>query len=286
MDQYIRRPISDSERFNLGFLEEWPISELFSVGGFVAGGAVVQAVFSGEVLADRYLRTSNSLRGGGDIDFFFPDEESHNRGRSLVNVRQDISTTGINTAWTAWTHPQKYKLQLISARYSGTPEEVMNRFDFANCKAAFDGRELIYHRDLPQLEATSTLRMDRSSGYVLAWRMVRYLTKGYRNVHPATHEHIVDWFIRVRTGEWELDDTGKKGFNYTFRQIQDFLKDPRSVRDEDLILAVGFMRMVAEQPLSSSYDPTEPLVVDVAREELRKRLGHDRLMIPGDGEGQ
>ena len=285
MEQYIRRPITEAERVNLGFLDEWPVSELLGVGGFVAGGAVVKAVFSGERLSDRYLRTSNSLRGGGDIDFFFPDEETNVRARSLVNGRQPLSTTGINTAWTAWTQPQQYKLQIISPKFSGTPEQVMERFDFANCKAAFDGRDVVYHRDLPELEASSTLRMDRSSGFILAWRMVRYLSKGYTLIHPATHEHIADWFIRIRTGEWELEDNTRKGFSYTFGQMRDFISDPRAVRDEDLILAIGFMKMVSDRQRSQfTYDPTEPLVVDIAKEELRKRLGLDNLNLPGEWE--
>ena len=33
---YIRRPITDAERINLGFLDEWPIDGLLSMGGMVA----------------------------------------------------------------------------------------------------------------------------------------------------------------------------------------------------------------------------------------------------------
>jgi len=282
---YIRRPITDAERVNLGFLDEWPIDGLLSMGGIVAGGAVVTAVFRGERLTNNYLRFREEIRGGGDIDFFFPTQQSQEAGLAFVNAKTEASTTDIKTAWTSWTQPRGYKLQIISRIFGSEPEDVMDKFDFANCKAAFDGSDLIYHKDLPELEATRTLRMDRSSGFILAWRFIRYMNKGYEKIHADTHAHIADWFLRVRFGEWSLDDSGIKGFRYTYQQLEKFISDPRVVRDEDLLLAVGYMRLITQESASShSYNPVEPLTRDIAREELQKRLGCKELKLPSDWE--
>lgn len=280
MEYYIRRPITTAESVRLGFLNEWPIDGLLSVGGFIAGGAVVKAIFGGETLTESYLQTRSLKNGGGDIDIFFISQESHDRGLAMVNTVEESTKTKLNTASTSWTVPSAYKLQLISPRFSGTPEQVMEHFDFCNCKASFDGRDLIYHRDLQELEETRTLRMDRSSGFILAWRLVRYMNKGYTKIHPACHEHIVDWLLRVKMGDWTIDEGTEQRFLYTFEQLQRFISNPKLVRDEDLILAIGCMNMVSKEVADNFMYVMEPLMVDVAKEELKRRLGLTTLNLP------
>lgn len=119
---------------------------------------------------------------------------------------------------------------------------------------------------------------------MLAWRVAKYMDRGYESLDPASHDFIVDWFIRLRTKEWDLEDASRKYF-YSKAQVERFLADKRLVHDEDLLLAIGVMKMVVDVTgHCNTYDHNEEIVKDLAREELRKRLGLAHLSLPGDGE--
>lgn len=279
MEQYIRRPLEELDEGIFRILSEQPVREMIGEGCFLAGGCILAAAFSEwspwKSIED-YLKV-------GDIDVFASDAASHERAAQRVRMI-GYSTSPLGTAMNIKTQPSGHKLQLVTPRFSGSMEEVLEMFDIANCKVATDGKVLVYHRDVPHLEATRTLRLDRSPGFMLAWRLTKYMDRGYEALDPASHDFIVDWFIRLRTKEWDLEDASRKYF-YSKAQVERFLADKRLVHDEDLLLAIGVMKMVVDVTGSRhTYDPNEEIVKDLAREELRTRLGLAHLSLPGDGE--
>jgi len=256
-------------------MREDPVRAMVDAGCFVAGGVALAATF-GLRSVERYLG-----EGKGDIDIFASSEEAHKAAMVEAGMRGFTSST-MGTAVNLITKPSGYKLQLVAPRFSGSFEEALEKFDIANCKVATDGKVLVYHEDVPELERTRTLRLDKSPGFMLAWRVVKYMNRGYETLDPASHEFIVEWFIRLRSREWDLADASRKYF-YNKNQIRSFLSDRRLVHDEDLLLAVGFMQMVVDVIKGAgTYDPNEELVKDLALEELEKRLG-TKLRFPQQG---
>lgn len=216
-----------------------------------------------------------------DIDVFATSEEAHGRAMVVVGM-QGFTSSGMGTAVNTKTKQSDLKLQLVSPRFAGEVEAALEMFDIANCKVATDGKDLIYHEMVPELERTRTLLLHKSPGFMLAWRIVKYMNRGYEVLHPDSREFIIEWFIRLRTKEWDLRDASRRYF-YNKDQVKRFLSDRRLVHDEDLLLAIGFMHMVVEVIKGvGTYDPNEELVKDLAREELEKRLGR-KLNMPDDG---
>ncbi len=275
MARYITREVTDEDTEIHRIMREDPVRAMIDVGCFVAGGSALAATF-GLRSVERYLGDSR-----GDIDIFASSEEAHGRAMVEAGMRGFTSST-MGTAVNLLTKPSGYKLQLVAPRFSGSFEEAMEKFDIANCKVATDGKVLVYHEDVPELERTRTLRLDKSPGFMLAWRVVKYMNRGYETLDPASREFIVEWFIRLRSREWDLADASRKYF-YNKHQIRSFLSDRRLVHDEDLLLAVGFMQMVVDVIKGAgTYDPNEELVKDLALEELEKRLG-TKLRFPQQG---
>lgn len=270
MTKYIRRPLTEEDRNVHRILSEEPIRKLIAEGCFVAGGSMLMATWGswklGESLfLDDYLRSN-------DIDVFATDEEAHKRAMVVVGM-QGFTNSVMGTAVNTKSRPSDFKIQLVTPRFAGEVEVALEMFDIANCKVATDGKDLIYHELVPELERSRTLLLHKSPGFMLAWRIVKYMNRGYQLLHPDSREFIIEWFIRLRTKEWDLRDASRRYF-YNKDQIRSFLSDKRLVHDEDLLLAVGFMQMVVEVIKGSgTYDPNEELVKDLAREELEKRLG-------------
>jgi hypothetical protein len=273
MEKYIRRDLTEEDRDIMTILDERPIREILATGCFLAGGSMLASTFGKRKPIEEYLKH-------GDIDFFAPSEEAH-KAASVVFGMLGFTTSGMKVALNTHSSPSKYKLQLVNSSYGGPMEEVLEKFDVANCKVATDGRQLIYHRDVPDLERDLVMRLDRSPGFMLAWRVVKYMNRGYQTLHPDSREFIIEWFINLRTKHWDLADASRKYFRYSHHQIRDFLRDRRLVHDEDLLLAINAMHMVVGviQSPRSMYDDNEELVKDLAREELERRLG-TKLNLP------
>ena len=279
MTRYIRRPLTSEDRNVHRILSEEPIQRLIAEGCFVAGGSMLMATWGswklGESLfLDDYLKSN-------DIDVFATSEESHRRAMVVVGT-QGFTSSVMGTAVNTKSSPSDFKIQLVTPRFAGEVEVALEMFDIANCKVATDGKDLIYHESVPELERSRTLLLHKSPGFMLAWRIVKYMNRGYQSLHPDSREFIIEWFIRLKTKEWDLRDASRRYF-YNHNQIRSFLSDRRLVHDEDLLLAIGFMQMVVEVVKGTgTYDPNEELVKDLARVELEKRLG-GKLNLPDDG---
>lgn len=280
MGRYIRRPLSESDASVARILQEATVKDLLAEGCFLAGGAILTASFG----SWRPYDTIEQYLVAGDIDVFALSEETHQLAMLCARLHGSADSV-LKTAVNMKTRPSCFKLQLIDARFSGPIEEVLEQFDIANCKVATDGKDLIYHEDVPELERTRTLRLDKSPGFMLAWRVVKYMKHGYLVLDPASREFIVDWFFRLRADEWDLTDASRT-FIYSVYQITQFLGDRRLVEDEDLLLAINLMQMVVANSSSSmsTYRQSinEFMVSDLAKEELRKRLGLNVLRLPED----
>ena len=273
MEKYIRRDLTEEDRDVMTILDERPIREILATGCFLAGGSMLAATFGKRKPIDEYLKH-------GDIDIFAPDEEIH-KAAAVEFGKLGFTTSGMKVALNAYTRPGQHKIQLVNSSYGGPVEEVLERFDVANCKVATDGRQLIYHRDVPNLERDLVMRLDASPGFMLAWRVVKYMNRGYQTLDPDSRQFIIEWFINLRTKHWNIADASRKYFRYSPTQIRTFLQDRRLVHDEDLLLALNAMHMVVDTiPFSGNmYDANEELVKDLAREELERRLGR-KINIP------
>lgn len=280
MGRYIRRPLCEGDTSVARILQEATVSDLLAKGCFLAGGAILTASFG----SWRPYDSIEQYLAAGDIDAFALSEASH-QSAMLCARRLGSADSVLKTAVNMKTQPSCFKLQLVDVRFSGPIEEVLEQFDIANCKVATDGKDLIYHEDVPDLERTRTLRLDKSPGFMLAWRVVKYMKHGYLVLDPASRAFIVDWFFRMRAGDWDLTDASR-ACNYSVHQITQFLGDRRLVEDEDLLLAISLMQMVvanSSRSMSTYHQSANEIMIsDLAREELRKRLGLNVLRLPGD----
>ena len=155
-------------------------------GGYLAGGFMRAMILKGSAEAASPSSQSNLA---GDIDFFyFTPVFCHNAISEIAKVvyaKQKIGRFSSNPSVTGYAHDfydrqTQVKYQLI-IKNTGSPYEVLNRFDISNCKIATDGKKVWMIEDWEQLENNKQIRIDNYAGDYIFKRVKKYLfrNKGY-----------------------------------------------------------------------------------------------------------
>jgi hypothetical protein len=170
----------------------------FTNDGYLAGGFLRKIIKNGSV--EKVLE--NQL-GRGDIDFFFYNENAAEKSfESFCKVKGSYAPrlSPVNKNNTAKVTPNsmtgfafegtssitlKDKITFNSVRFqfiaksTGTPEQVLNRFDISNCKIATDGKNIWMVEDWEKLEEDKIIRVDNLKGEYILTRLKKYLTDDY-----------------------------------------------------------------------------------------------------------
>lgn len=165
--------------------------EIFSNGGYVAGGFLRKIVTSGS--ANSTLNSLN-MNSSGDIDWFFYNQSNcqtawqdfcklHNQ--SYCNIKDPNSITKF--AFESYKNGIKY--QFIYKSF-GIPSTVLNRFDIANCKIATNGKKVWMVEDWEMLQQNKFIRVDNFAGDYLIFRLKKYIT-GEFSVLPSQKQEVL-----------------------------------------------------------------------------------------------
>jgi len=159
-----------------------------SLGAVIAGGAAISLLEARTTGKNR-----NSIRYGlwKDVDLWFPNQESLDVYLSTAAVDRNISfrpSFGRNAIDLDITDggPQ---LQVIMFR-TGTPVEIISKFDFTNCAVAFDGKGFWYHKAVPALCEQKKLSLLNGDSPFFMSRVSKYLKKGYYTIDVAIRERL------------------------------------------------------------------------------------------------
>lgn len=133
---FLQRQTDDVDKASLPrFLKATKIG--IGKGVWIAGGAV--------------RRTISNMELETDVDFFFEDEEAFKLFLSSLRASKEFRITSekenelnvqLNIEYREDNVTKPAILQLIRVRYYGSPQEVIDSFDFTICQFAFDGEDI------------------------------------------------------------------------------------------------------------------------------------------------
>lgn len=264
---------------------------LFS-GGYLAGGFLRKMVLMGS-----YAKALASIKdAGGDIDFFYLDKDASTN--AFIEFSKDNNFySSIPRAWITTPKPAPnsvtgfayegtyrrirgstisalddgwYKYQLIY-RNTGTPEEVLNRFDISNCKIATDGKTVWMVEDWEELEQNKQIRIDNYSGKYLLSRLSKYLNKTY-SVYPSQKEELLLKMLQTAKDYWSLQSPITPNPLYAdLQSIKRILKNEDAISIENVLLFYNFLGNTDVYSYNgSSLDKN--VVEDYALHMFKKRL--------------
>lgn len=180
----------------------------FNNGGYLSGGFLRDCLLTKSAQKAK----ANLVKRNGDIDFFFQDQDACEKTAELLRVTNgfmmprvfNMPKVGKNTrinkknkivpnsssGWAFEFMSAEYvKYQLIYKNI-GTPEEVLNRFDIANCKLAVDNANFWIEEEWESLEEKKLIRVDNYAGLYLLTRLAKYLTSEY-DVFPEAKDELL-----------------------------------------------------------------------------------------------
>lgn len=131
-------------------------------GAFIAGGAVT-SIFSSEKI--------------NDFDIFFQSQESLDRAiGELANEDKELLTTESAVSLFVDGH----RVQLVKA-ITGTPWQVLEKFDFTICQAAWDGKQFYFAPDFMQHLSQRRIVYNINSEYPICslYRARKFIKRGF-----------------------------------------------------------------------------------------------------------
>lgn len=130
---------------------------------FIAGGAVT-SVFSSEKI--------------NDFDLFFPSQDALNA--ACENVLSDPDKTSLRTDSAVSFIVGGTRIQLVKA-VVGNPDDVIKKFDFTICQAAWDGKQFHFAPDFMQHLSQRRLVYNINSDYPICslYRARKFIKRGF-----------------------------------------------------------------------------------------------------------
>ena len=167
------------------------------------------------------------------------------------------------------------KVQLIGKDFIGPVEETLNTFDFANVQIAYyikDGQLFRCQRkdSVPSVR-NNKLNVVNSHSPLLMHRIYKYMThRGYEGVTESSKQHIVDWLIRARSGEFKNPVLGITLWEDALnnRIIRRAIYD-RTIPDDALPLIIG--KVITEKRVYRGYRRYDYVQIDEAMSAIKER---------------
>jgi len=166
------------------------------------------------------------------------------------------------------------KVQLIGKDFIGPVENVLNTFDFANVQVAYymkEGKLIRCQRNDTVPSLKKRLRVVNSHSPLLMHRIYKYMThRGYEGITEASKQHIVDWLIRARSGEFKNPVLGITLWEDALnnRMIRRAIYD-RTIPDDALSLIIG--KVITEKRVYRGYRRYDYVEIDEAMAAIKER---------------
>ena len=227
---------------------------VFNHGGYIAGGFVRQLLLKQSI--KEYLEDNG--KQAGDIDFWFPDENSYTNCHADLVSKKDAQTSkfeksllgfAINNVMRytcfledGFTSKGYAKSQLISGVF-GAPEKIMNSFDFTNVRCALTKDAVIYDKNFFDVESKHELDIRCANSPLLGNRILKYLNdRGLHKISDASKQYVTEWCIRQTMPEGFNNNPNpdlNKKVMISATQIKNLASRLDVISDEDLILLIG-----------------------------------------------
>ena len=166
------------------------------------------------------------------------------------------------------------KVQLIGKDFVGPVESILNTFDFANVQVAYyikEGKLICCQRNDTVPALKKRLRIVNSHSPLLMHRIYKYMThRGYEGVTESSKQHIIDWLIRARSGQFKNPVLGITLWQDALnnRIIRRAIYD-RTIPDEALPLIIG--KVITERKVYRGYRRYDYIKIDEAMEAIKVR---------------
>ena len=194
----------------------------FDHGAFLAGGFLRTAITEGSA-----VKAFDRTHRPGDMDFFFRSPEHAERfTKKIRDDRVNLGRVSLHPyhtkQWASGPNSMmKYAydasftladhsgmMQLIH-KFGGTPSQILQSFDIANCKIATDGKQIYIREGWEKLEEDKLIHIDDYQDLV-PWRVIKYINKGATKDKPSPYslsddskvgilEHVMS---KMSTGQW------------------------------------------------------------------------------------
>ncbi len=173
-------------------------------------------------------------------------------------------------------HKKDYpvKVQLIGKDFIGPVEKTLNTFDFANVQVAYymkEGKLIRCQRIDTVPSVKKRLTVVNSHSPLLMHRIYKYMThRGYEGVTEESKQHIVDWLIRARSGEFKNPVLGITLWEDALnnRIIRRAIYD-RTIPDDALPLIIG--KVITEKRVYRGYRRYDYVQIDEAMAAIKER---------------
>ncbi len=207
-------------------------------------------------------------------------QKEYNRNRHIRHVEPsctDISyQVYIDVEFHNIEHKKDYpvKVQLIGKDFIGPVEKILNTFDFANVQVAYymkEGKLIRCQRNDTVPSLKKRLRVVNSHSPLLMHRIYKYMThRGYEGITESSKQHIVDWLIRARSGEFRNPVLGITLWEDALnnRIIRRAIYD-RTIPDDALLLIIG--KVITEKRVYRGYRRYDYVQIDEAMEAIKER---------------
>lgn len=182
------------------------IERAFDCGGFVAGGCARWLRSSGKVNA---IKRGTYIHEGGDIDIFFRTLDGwrtfleqyteQDLGWPKVVLSSGKLAANLTFQGGARKNPSKFSdppiVQAICC-VTGTPQKILQSFDFHNSMVAFDREKTWVVEDWDEIERERTLKVAWWGSRSISYRVSKYMMKyGYHklvNASSAMFDQLVE----------------------------------------------------------------------------------------------
>ncbi len=175
------------------------VKKIFSSGSYIAGG------FLRKLLRDGNAKGLTAYFDAmGDIDVFCHDIDQSHIVKKQLSAESWRRSKGNNAAQKPFimgkiipgcsddAYTGTCTIQIIDTHF-GSPEEMLSKFDLANCQIASDGKNVWVNSELPELEKNKTLKTVNLTD-LLGSRVVKYIKKhDYILFAPETIIMLSSW---------------------------------------------------------------------------------------------
>jgi len=191
-NQYILRPLEIPEEF---------LKQVYKNGGVVCGGFARHLASSNRDSSandiDIYPRNSNSLRNL----LVLLDKISNTGGWGVISEPTDYNGLRVSNLFITSHTDQRMKVQLVHMPMN--PEKILHTFDFTVCQAYLDfyNNKVVTPLYWKQHEDARLLRLTDSNRNYLAYRLIKYIEKGY----SPDYNTIMTFMARMKLGEGNGD---------------------------------------------------------------------------------
>jgi len=245
-------------------------SYYFINDGYLAGGFLRKMIKIGSVF--KAIEQDEGTIKPSDIDFFFYSEKAAQdsfdffkiakgtyiptnpplRGTTLITAPNSVTGFAYEGQGSVKLKDQKFpytlKFQFI-AKSTGTPEQVLNRFDISNCKIATDAKSVWMIEDWEEIEGKKEIRVDKANHEYLISRLAKYLGDDY-SLDQSNHDVILKLML---------------GSSKYVSPIKKILRNKRAIKLATIVMFYGKLGRVnvwAKEPDYSSLNNDENLLGD------------------------